>query len=111
MMLNSRSDGYCTFPLNTCIHTPAKFRVHVRRPTVVALQNVHNPDWWLAVYEGRTTGVVGDTLVTMEIVPQGIVLLPYTSLIPKPRPSLSIVPKPGNETTTTQHNESASWVT
>ena len=57
-------------PAHMHVHIPAKFRVHVRRPTVVALQNVHNPDWWLAVYEGRTTGVVGDTLVTMEMVPQ-----------------------------------------
>ncbi len=36
----------------------AQFRVHVRRPGVVALQSVHNTDHWLAIFQGITTGTV-----------------------------------------------------
>ena len=36
----------------------AQFRVHVRRPGVVALQNVHTPDNWLAIFQGNTIGTV-----------------------------------------------------
>ena len=36
----------------------AQFTVHVRRPGVVTLQNVKNPDQYLAIYEGSTNGVV-----------------------------------------------------
>ena len=36
----------------------AQFRVHVRRPGVVALQNVRNAENWLAVYQGKTIGTV-----------------------------------------------------
>ena len=36
----------------------AQFRVHVRRPGVVALQNVHDPNNWLAIFQGQTVGTV-----------------------------------------------------
>ena len=36
----------------------AQFRVHVRRPGVVALQNVHNSQNWIAIHQGRTIGTV-----------------------------------------------------
>ena len=36
----------------------AQFTVHVRRPGVVALQNIKNPDQYLAIYEGATIGNV-----------------------------------------------------
>ena len=36
----------------------AQFTVHVRRPGVIALQNVKNPDLYLAIYEGTTNGNV-----------------------------------------------------
>ena len=36
----------------------AQFRVHVRRPGVVALQNVRNPNNWLAIFQGQTIGTV-----------------------------------------------------
>ena len=36
----------------------AQFTVHVRRPGVVALQNVKHQDQYLAIYEGSTSGVV-----------------------------------------------------
>ena len=40
----------------------AQFRVHVRRPGVVALQNVHTPENWLAINQGKTVGTVRDYL-------------------------------------------------
>jgi len=40
----------------------AQFRVHVHRPGVIALQNVYNSDWWLAIYERKPLGSVGGTL-------------------------------------------------
>ncbi len=38
----------------------AQFKVHVRRPGVVALQSVHNPNNWLAINQGKTIGTVSD---------------------------------------------------
>ena len=36
----------------------AQFTVHVRRPGVIALQNVKHPDQYLAIYDGSTIGNV-----------------------------------------------------
>ncbi len=36
----------------------AQFKVHVRRPGVVALQNIHEPENWLAVFQNDTIGTV-----------------------------------------------------
>ena len=36
----------------------AQFVVHVRRPGVIALQNVADKNRWLAICEGKTTGTV-----------------------------------------------------
>ncbi len=36
----------------------AQFKVHVRRPGVVSLQNVQSPDYWLAIFQGNTIGTV-----------------------------------------------------
>jgi len=41
----------------------AQFRVHVHRPGVIALQNVYNSDWWLAIYERKSLGSVGGTCI------------------------------------------------
>ncbi len=38
--------------------TLAQFRVHVRHPGVVALQNVHEPYNWLAIFQETTIGTV-----------------------------------------------------
>ena len=38
----------------------SQFKVHVRRPGVVALQSVHKPKHWLAIYQGTTIGTVSD---------------------------------------------------
>ncbi len=35
-----------------------QFKVHVRRPGVVALQSVHKPVYWLAIHQGNTIGTV-----------------------------------------------------
>lgn len=37
----------------------AQFSVHVHRPGVITLQSVYNPDWWLAIYDGKPVGSVG----------------------------------------------------
>lgn len=36
----------------------AQFTVHVRRPAVVALQNVSNNDYWLGIMDDRLIGTV-----------------------------------------------------
>ena len=36
----------------------AQFRVHVKRPGVVALQNVHESYNWLAIFQEQTIGTV-----------------------------------------------------
>ena len=36
----------------------AQFTIHVRRPGVIALQNVKYPDQYLAIYDGSTNGNV-----------------------------------------------------
>ncbi len=41
----------------------AQFKVHVRRPGVVALQNMHNEDHWLAVFQGKTVGTVSKNFI------------------------------------------------
>ena len=53
----------CTFnltkPPHTCIYLyTAQFIVHIRRPGVIALQNVANTDCWLSILEGKTLGTV-----------------------------------------------------
>ncbi len=58
----------------TGAHGPfAQFRVHVKRPGVVSLQNVKNPDYWLAVFQGKTVGTVinvyeNETLLLVEYI-------------------------------------------
>ena len=36
----------------------AQWKVHVRRPGVIALQNQHTPAHWLAIRDGATIGYV-----------------------------------------------------
>ena len=38
--------------------TAAQWKVHVRRPGVIALQNVHTSENWLAIRDGKTIGNV-----------------------------------------------------
>ena len=46
----------------------AQFRVHVRRPGVVALQNVRTAEYWLAIYQGKTIGTVrGGVVVASQL--------------------------------------------
>lgn len=50
------------------LHSPpffpsAQFTVHVRRPGVIALQNVSDPTRWLAIYQGKTIGTVSHVTV------------------------------------------------
>ncbi len=44
----------------------AQFTVHVRRPGVIALQNVKNPDQYLAIYENATNGQVRSVVLNSE---------------------------------------------
>ena len=47
----------------TGAHGPfAQFHVHVKRPGVISLQNVKNPHYWLAVFQGKTVGTVSSVL-------------------------------------------------
>ena len=39
----------------------AQFTVHVRRPGVIALQNVHDSNRWLAILDGKLIGTVSNT--------------------------------------------------
>ena len=39
----------------------AQFTVHVRRPGVIALQNVHDSNKWLAILDGKLIGTVSNT--------------------------------------------------
>ena len=38
--------------------SPAQWKVHVRKPGVIALQNMHTPAHWLAIRDGKTIGNV-----------------------------------------------------
>ena len=38
--------------------SPAQWKVHVRRPGVIALQSIHTSENWLAIRDGKTIGNV-----------------------------------------------------
>ena len=44
-----------------------QFRVHVRHPGVVALQNFHTPENWLAIFQGKTVGTVCTVYIGHDI--------------------------------------------
>ena len=43
--------------LSVCL-SAAQWKVHVRRPGVIALQNIHTSEHWLAIRDGKTIGNV-----------------------------------------------------
>lgn len=50
----------------------AQWKVHVRRPGVIALQNVHTSDNWLAIRDGNTVGNVCKILYCSVICSPGL---------------------------------------
>ena len=43
--------------------SPAQWKVHVRRPGVIALQNEQSPENWLAIRDGKAIGNVSSSAV------------------------------------------------
>ena len=60
----------------------AQFRVHVKRPGVVALQNVHESYNWLAIFQEQTIGTVRYT-VTHSYTYIGKCLVPMIFILSK----------------------------
>lgn len=54
MGFNAQRKSNGEFP---CI-SPAQWKVHVRRTGVIALQNIHTSEHWLAIHNGKTIGNV-----------------------------------------------------
>ena len=60
MYYSSTTAGDCE--LCALCFLSAQFRVHSQSPGVIALQSMHNPDWWLALYDGVVDGKVSKTI-------------------------------------------------
>ena len=52
------SSSFLSYAVSSVICTAAQWKVHVRRPGVIALQNVHTSENWLAIRDGKTIGNV-----------------------------------------------------
>ena len=55
-----------TWPFSYSLSS-AQFTVHVRRPGVIALQNVADPERWIAIYQGKTIGMVSHMMSSVPM--------------------------------------------